>query len=96
MNYSIYIAYRSCSLNNARRIQKGQGIYIATNSFSYVDCLFLANYLSVQYGLRTSVIKTGVTDQWRISIWKESMPLLVSIVGPHMHVSMYRKVEGYL
>ena len=72
--------------------QIGQSVYLATNSFTYADCLFLANFLATQYGLKASVVKTGVEGQWRIAIWKESMPLLRLIVGPHMHPSMLRKL----
>lgn len=73
--------------------QIGQGITIATNSFSYDDCLFLSGFLTSQYGLVTSVIKTGVPGQWRISIWKCSMPLLRTIVECHMHPSMLYKIK---
>lgn len=43
--------------------QKGQGLYIATNSFSLVDCQFLANILTTKYSLKTRVIKTGKPNQ---------------------------------
>jgi LAGLIDADG DNA endonuclease family/Cytochrome b/b6/petB len=48
--------------------QKGQGIYIATNSFTYDECLFLASILNKKYKFKTSVIKSGHPNQWRISI----------------------------
>lgn len=76
--------------------QQGQGISLATNSFTHDDCVFLASFLTSCYGLKTSVVKTGVQDQWRISVWKQSMPLLAKIVGPHMHPAMSRKISGYL
>jgi hypothetical protein len=47
--------------------QPGQGIYLATNNFTYTkqnknqtDCLFLSNILNQKFGLVTTVIKTGV------------------------------------
>jgi len=55
-------------------IQKGQGFYIATNSFTYKECLMLAGLLNSKFNLKTSVISAGFPNQWRISIWKESMP----------------------
>jgi ubiquinol-cytochrome c reductase cytochrome b subunit len=76
--------------------QKGQGIFIATNSFTFEECKMLALILSNKYGFRTSVIKTGHFDQWRISIWKESMPLLAKIVGPYIIPEMEYKLKGYL
>jgi LAGLIDADG DNA endonuclease family len=47
---------------------KGQGINIATNSFTYDECLFLANILNKKYKFKTSVIKSGHPNQWKISI----------------------------
>ena len=48
--------------------QKGQGINIATNSFTFKECEFLACILTKKYNLKTSVIKTGTPNQWRISV----------------------------
>jgi LAGLIDADG DNA endonuclease family len=39
--------------------QIGQGVYLATNSFNYSECIFLANILNTKYGLITSVVKAG-------------------------------------
>jgi hypothetical protein len=60
----------------------GQGVSLATNSFTYEDTLRLANLLTTIYGLKTSVIKTGVEGQWRISIWKESLEDFKLLVTP--------------
>jgi len=76
--------------------QKGQGIFIATNSFTFEDCEFLAMTLNKKYKFKTSVIKTGKDNQWRISIWKESMPKLSKIVGPHFIPEMEYKLKGYI
>ena len=43
--------------------QKGQGINLATNSFTYNECQFLANILTQKYNFKTSVIKTGTPNQ---------------------------------
>ena len=48
--------------------------------FSCEDCKFLTMILTNKYNLKTSVIKTGKPHQWRISIWKESLPRLVELV----------------
>jgi hypothetical protein len=74
--------------------QKGQGICIATNSFSYEECHFLARILTNKYNLKTSVIKTGHFNQWRISIWKESLPKLIKLVEPHFIPEMIYKIKG--
>ena len=76
--------------------QRGQGIYLATNCFTYEECKYLANILSHNYQFKTSVIKTGVPNQWRISIWKESMPMLIKIVSPYFIPEMEYKLKGHL
>lgn len=76
--------------------QKGQGISLATNSFTYQECQFLANILNNKFGLKTSVVKSGFENQWKISIWKESMPLLAALVKPYMAKEMTYKLNGYL
>ena len=80
-------------------LQKGQGVCIATNSFTYEDCKFLAFILTNKYNLKTSVVKSGKPYQWRISIWKESMPKLVELVKPHFILEARRveyKLKGNL
>ncbi len=72
--------------------QKGQGVMIATNSFTYKECLFLANILNKNFGLKTSVIKTDFVNQWRISIWKESMPILIELIIPYFVPEMMYKL----
>jgi LAGLIDADG DNA endonuclease family len=42
--------------------QKGQGINLATNSFTYEECKFLAIILTNKYKLKISVIKTGIPN----------------------------------
>jgi len=76
--------------------QKNQGIYIATNSFTYDECEFLCSILYRKYNLKTSTVKTGFPDQWRISIWKESMPILVSIIKPYVIDEMKYKFINYI
>jgi len=76
--------------------QMGQGICLATNSFTYEDCVYLSKILSVKYGLKTSVIKAGHINQWKISIWKQSMSDLVLIVKPYIIDEMKYKFKGYL
>lgn len=73
--------------------QKGQGVYIATNNFTYEECEFLANLINTRLRLTTSVISAGFPDQWRISIWKDSMPHLRQIVKDHIIGEMDRKIR---
>jgi len=76
--------------------QKNQGIYLATNSFTFEECKLLSNIFQKKYKLRTSVIKTGHFNQWRINIWKESMKDLVTIVKPYIIDEMKYKFIGYI
>lgn len=76
--------------------QKKQGINIATNSFTFEECKFLSDILNRKYKLKSTVVKSGRINQWIISIWKESMPTLVSIVEPYIINEMKYKFLGYL
>lgn len=73
--------------------QQGQGISLATNSFSKEDCIFLAKILEDKYALKTSVVKAGFDNQWKISVKKESMKQLVSIVSKHIVPEMQYKIK---
>lgn len=73
--------------------QIGQGVNLATNSFTHADCLFLGKILKKNFNLKTSVVKTGYDNQWRISIWKESMDDLRSIVSSHIIPEMQYKIK---
>lgn len=76
--------------------QKGQGVMIATNNFSYEDCIFLSKILSEKFGLRTSVVKAGgrsQPDQWKINIWKESLSDLRRIISPYFVPEMLYKIN---
>jgi hypothetical protein len=76
--------------------QKKQGITLATNSFTYQECVFLSKILTDKFYLKTSVIKAGHEGQWKISIWKQSMPHLVLLVKPFIIDEMKYKLQGYL
>jgi len=43
--------------------QIGQGVNLATNSFTHADCLFLGKILKKNFNLKTSVVKTGYDNQ---------------------------------
>lgn len=57
---------------------------------------FLSNILNKKYKLKSTVVKIGHLNQWRISIWKESMLILVSIVKPYIIKEMKYKFRGYI
>lgn len=73
-----------------------QGISLASHSFSFEECNFLCNILKDKYNLKCTVIKTGFPNKWRISIWKESMINLVTIVKPYIIDEMKYKFIGYI
>lgn len=76
--------------------QMGQGISLATNCFTHTDCMRLRDILSDKFNFRCTVVKAGAPNQWRISIWKESMPDLVAAVKPYMVDEMKYKLLGYI
>lgn len=51
--------------------------------------------LKEKYNLKCTVIKAGVANQWKISIWKESMIDLVVIIKPYIIDEIKYKFRGY-
>jgi len=73
--------------------QKGQGMNLATNSFTYEECDKLAKILTNNFGIKTSVVKSGKPNQWKLSIWKQSLPLLREIIFPFFIPEMMYKIN---
>jgi hypothetical protein len=48
--------------------QLKQGVMIATNNFTYEECLILCDILQRKFGLKCSVIKAGKINQYKLSI----------------------------
>lgn len=69
----------------------GSGLKLATNSFSYEDCVFLTNVLYNNFKLKSTVQSAGAPNQYHIYIWKESMVDLWNIVSKHVVPSMKYK-----
>ena len=42
-----------------------------------------ANILTEKYYFKTSVVKAGAPNQWNITIWKRSMPILIELLEPY-------------
>lgn len=76
--------------------QLNQGVMIATNYFTYEECLILCDILQRKFGLKCSVIKAGNINQYKLSIWKESMPLLSKLVSPYIIAEIKYKFAGYM
>jgi ubiquinol-cytochrome c reductase cytochrome b subunit len=72
----------------------GNGLRIATNSFTFEDVTFLTSILTNRYALKVSVYKVKNKDQWTIYIHRSSLPKLASIIGPYLHPSMVYKLNG--
>lgn len=68
------------------------GLKLSTNSFTYSDCLLLVKTLNDNFALKSSVQSAGAPNQYCIYIWKESMPLLRSIVSPYIIPEMKYKI----
>jgi LAGLIDADG DNA endonuclease family. len=71
-----------------------EGLKLCTNSYTYSDCLLLVRVLKDNFLLKASVQSAGnkTKNQYIIYIWKESMPLLRSIVSPYVISEMKYKI----
>jgi hypothetical protein len=67
------------------------GLKICTDSYSVQDIVRLMNVLIIRYRLKCS-IHYHTPTQPRIYISERSMPLLRTIVRPHIHSSMANKI----
>ena len=67
------------------------GLTISSESFSVNDTVRLLNVLMVKYRLNCSIRKHSIG--YNIYIKEKSMPLLRTIVLPHMHSSMLYKLR---
>jgi len=72
------------------------GLKIATNSFTRIECDMLCDILNRKYELEAKTGSAGAHDQYIIYIPSRSMLKLATIVGPHMHPSMYYKLGKHL
>jgi len=72
------------------------GLKIATNSFNQAEVQMLCDILKIKYNLKATIISAGVPNQYNIYISKNSIKALTNIVGPHMHPSMYYKLNTHL
>ena len=72
------------------------GLKISTNSFTLEEVKLLCEILNHKYGLNARPQSAGAVNQYIIYISKASMPLLVKLIGQHMHPSMYYKLNSYL
>jgi hypothetical protein len=72
------------------------GLKIASYSFKEAEVHMLCEILKIKYNLNASIVSAGVPNQYNIYISKYSMKTLTNIVGPHMHPSMYYKLNTHL
>jgi len=49
-------------------VRAGSGLKLATNSFTFEDCLRLVNVLNSKYGLKASMQSAGTPNQYVIYI----------------------------
>lgn len=61
------------------------------------EVLLLCEILKTKYNLSVSIISRPCTaNEYSLKISKNSMSKLSNIVGPHMHPSMYYKLNTHL
>lgn len=73
--------------------KSGSSLKLATNSFTFSECLHLVKVLYDKYNIKASVQSAGVENQYVIYIFKESMPILRDLVLPYVHPSMKYKIN---
>lgn len=69
-----------------------KGLKLCTNSFTYEECVLLANVLYNKYKLKASVQSAGSENQYIVYIWKQSLIDLSKIVYPYIIPEMRYKI----
>ena len=69
---------------------KSPGVRIATNNFTKSECELLIYILDIKFNIKSSIHKNQ--DKYQLYIKKESMSLLINLIKPHFHFSMYYKL----
>lgn len=69
-----------------------KGLKLATNSFTYEECLFLTTVLFRNFNIKATIQSAGTDRQYVIYIWKESMSLIQKITKPYIIPSMKYKI----
>lgn len=72
------------------------GLKIATNNFTLIEVNLLCEIINRKFGLNVRPGSAGVANQYIIYIPSASLPVLKKIIGPHMHPSMYYKLNSQL
>jgi hypothetical protein len=73
------------------------GVIICTHCFSIEDISMICEFLNDKYGLRANPQKAALSkdgkQQYKLYIWKQSIPILITIAAPFMVSSMLRKLH---
>ncbi len=72
------------------------GVKLATNSFTLQEVELLCNIINHKYRIAARPVSAGVPNQHLIYIPASSLLTLANIVGPHLHPSMYYKLNYHL
>lgn len=72
----------------------GSSVRIATNCFNFKEHCSLIKILQDKYNIEASIhnARGPNLDQYQLYIKKKSLPLLINIVLPYFHFSMYYKL----
>jgi ubiquinol-cytochrome c reductase cytochrome b subunit len=89
-NYLTPLALAIWIMDNGTKSSKG--LKLSTNSFTFQDCQLLSQVLHNNFNLKSSVQSTGAPNQYIIYIWKDSMPLLRTIISPYIIPEMKYKI----
>ena len=71
------------------------GLIICTDSYTVQDVVRLMNVLMIKFRLECT-LRAHKKNQYRIYIKQGSMALLLNIVSPYMHPSMFYKLKSAL
>nr|YP_010130223.1 LAGLIDADG endonuclease [Clavaria fumosa]QPZ51124.1 LAGLIDADG endonuclease [Clavaria fumosa] len=74
-------------------LYKNKGLKFCTNSFTLKEIQYLSFLLKNKYSINSSIYKITAVNQYNIYIPKSSLNILIKIVKPYIHPSMYYKLN---
>lgn len=71
---------------------QNRGVRFCTNGFTLNEVKFLGSLLESKFNFTYSYHKTGIVNQYGLYLPKSNLDILIPLVKPHMHPTMFYKL----
>lgn len=74
----------------------GKGLKLYNNAYNIEELYLLQEAMDVKFGLKATINKTSIANQYTLYITKAQLPRVIELVEKHMHPSMLYKLNIHL